>query len=110
MAKAKVRFNTLKLRGNTSVKKKRIRQANGQTRSINVIDTESPTFILDLSAVFAENVATARRANSGLPAGAYRQRADFDKLSAERSLLQRGAHIAAKKKKKKTNKIQTKKM
>jgi hypothetical protein len=107
MAKAKVRFNVLKLRGNTSVKKKRIRQANGQTRSINVVDTESPTFILDLSAVFAKNVATARRANSGLPARAYWP--DFDKLSVERSLLQRGAHIAARKKKKKPSKTQTKK-
>jgi hypothetical protein len=102
MAKAKVRFNTLKLHGNTSVRKKRVRQANGKIRSINVIDTESATFILDLSKVFAENVATARLENSSLPFKA--RKPDIDKSFAGTSLLR--SHVARKpmKKKKKPNK------
>jgi len=67
MAKSKVRFIPLKLRGSASVKKKRIRQANGKSVSVHFIDTESPTFDIDLSAIFAKNVARARRENSSLP-------------------------------------------
>jgi hypothetical protein len=63
MAKPNVQFTPLKLRGSASVKKKRVRQANGETVTFHFIDTESPTFDIDLSAIFAKNVAKARREN-----------------------------------------------
>jgi hypothetical protein len=67
MAKEKIRFAPVKLRGSASIQKKRVRQANGKMRSLYSLDSESPTFARDLGAVFAKNVMAARRENSGLP-------------------------------------------
>jgi hypothetical protein len=67
MAKETIRFAPVKLRGNASIRKKRVRQASGKMISLYSIDAESPTFARDFSAVFTKNVKAARRANSSLP-------------------------------------------
>lgn len=66
MAKSRVHFVPLKLSANVSIAKKRVKQANGKTISLRSVDTESPKFDAELSAIFAKNVAKARRENSAL--------------------------------------------
>jgi hypothetical protein len=50
-------------RKGTSVATKRVRQADGSTRTIRTIDANSPTLAADLTYVFGMNVAEARREN-----------------------------------------------
>lgn len=62
MAKSKVRIVPLKLAGTASIKTKRVRQSDGKTVALRWIDTESPKFDVELSAIFAK----ARRDNLSL--------------------------------------------
>jgi hypothetical protein len=67
MPKAHLQFAPVKLAGKPSLRKKRVKQSSGKTVSIYSLDAESANLATDLNAVFAKNVAAARRANSALP-------------------------------------------
>jgi hypothetical protein len=49
-----------------SVQKKRVRDADGRTRQVMLLDLNSATFDDDLTYVFERNVAKARRQNKKL--------------------------------------------
>ena len=46
-----------------SVTEKRVRDTDGQVKTLRTLDAESPTFGEDLQYVFSRNVAKARRDN-----------------------------------------------
>ena len=48
-------------RGTTSVTEKRVRDADGQVKTLRTLDVGSRTFGRDLEYVFGKNVAKARR-------------------------------------------------
>jgi hypothetical protein len=50
-------------RGKTSVTEKRVRDTDGQVKTLRTLDAGSPTFGTDLQYVFGKNVAKARRDN-----------------------------------------------
>jgi len=60
-----------------SVTKKRVRDTNGQLKTLRTLDAGSRTFGDDLGYVFGKNVAKARRENKrivGAPDGAVEKR------------------------------------
>ncbi len=62
----KVIFAPLKASGRASVKRKRVKGADGKVRTLLTIDANSPTFDSDLTYVFKKNVAKARRRHTQL--------------------------------------------
>ncbi len=62
----KVVFTPLKSDGPVSVKKKRVRGADGKLTTLLTIDSESKTFDNDLTYVFRKNVSQARRKNKAI--------------------------------------------
>jgi hypothetical protein len=62
----KVVFKPLKTSGRVSVKRKKVRDADGKLTTMFVVDANSPTFADDITYVFRKNVAKARRNNKAL--------------------------------------------
>ena len=59
------------------VTSKRVRDAEGQVRTIQVVDADSPTLTEDLQLVFDRNIARARAENKrllGRPDGVVRRK------------------------------------
>ncbi len=60
------KLKTSKVRPSASVRRKRVKAADGKTVEILSLDAESPTFTDDLTYLFRRNVARARRENMRL--------------------------------------------
>jgi hypothetical protein len=63
-------------RGKTSVTEKRVRNTDGQVKTLRTLDAGSTTFGSDLQYVFSRNVAKARRDNkraTGAPDGVVKR-------------------------------------
>jgi hypothetical protein len=66
MPKAEIQFRPVRLTGKPALRKKRVRQSSGEMISVYSLDAEGTNLAANLSAVFAKNVAAARRENSTL--------------------------------------------
>lgn len=67
MPKVQIQFRPVRLTGKPALRKKRVRQSSGKMISVYSLDAEGANLAANLSAVFAKNVAVARRENSTLP-------------------------------------------